>query len=174
MICLTFLSCQGKYRSWAKHANFQSKLPGDSKKRKAAAEAVIRTLDQDLTEKKISERIVPYSHKGFRRTAVEWLAATDQVGKYIHIYILSYHSSQPIQALEHPKFKELIDLASRAKNGVRIPGRKATRGEIKRLFKDHFTKLKAQLNVRLYLILALLSGLFSSLYRLQPLKAKLV
>jgi hypothetical protein len=56
--------------------------------------------------------------------------------------------SQPIQALEHPKFQEMIDVASRATNGVKIPGRKATRGEIKRLFKDHLVRLKAQLNVR--------------------------
>jgi hypothetical protein len=29
----------------------------------------------------------------------------------------------------------------------KIPGRKATRGEIKHMFKDHLTKLKARLNV---------------------------
>ena len=43
----------------------------------------------------------------------------------------------------------MIDVASRATNGVKIPGRKSTRGEIKRLFKDHLTTLKAQLNVNL-------------------------
>jgi hypothetical protein len=58
---------------------------------------------------------------------------------------------QPIQALEHPKFKELIDVASRATNGVNIPGRKATRAEIMHMFKAHLTKLKAQLNVILYM-----------------------
>ena len=42
----------------------------------------------------------------------------------------------------------MIDVASRATNGVKIPGRKATRGEIKHMFKDHLVKLKAQLNVR--------------------------
>jgi hypothetical protein len=55
---------------------------------------------------------------------------------------------QPIQALEHPKFKEMIDVASHATNGVKIPGQKATWGEIKRMFKDHLVKLKAKLNVR--------------------------
>ena len=54
---------------------------------------------------------------------------------------------QPIQALEHTKFRELIDIASRATNGVKIPHRKLTRGDIKRLFKEHLTKLKTQLNV---------------------------
>jgi hypothetical protein len=46
-------------------------------------EEVTRTLDRDLREKKISERVVPYSHKIFRRAAVEWLVATDQVGNSI-------------------------------------------------------------------------------------------
>jgi len=70
---------QGKYRNWAKSANFISKLPRDIKKRKAAAEEATRTLDRDLREKKFSERVVPYSDKLFRRAAVEWLVATDQV-----------------------------------------------------------------------------------------------
>src|SRR5882757_2404318 len=42
----------------------------------------------------------------------------------------------------------MIDVASRATNGVKIPGRKATRAEIMRMFKNHLTTLKAQLNVR--------------------------
>ena len=65
--------------------------------------------------------------------------------------IFSLISSQPIIALEHPKFKELIDVASRATNGVKIPNRRRTRDEIIRLFKDHLTKLKAELNVNLFL-----------------------
>lgn len=66
----------------------------------------------------------------------------------------SFHrlSSQPIQALEHPKFKELIDVASRAKNGINIPGRKTTRAEIMRVFKNHLTTLKAQLNIRVLFV----------------------
>ena len=55
---------------------------------------------------------------------------------------------EPIQALEHPKFKEMIDMAARATNGVKIPGRKATHAEIMRIFKNHLTKLKKTLNVR--------------------------
>src|ERR1700678_437774 len=70
---------QGKYRNWAKGANFESKLPGNVKKRKEAAEHVTRTLDRDLTEKKISERLAPYTDKVFHRAAIEWLVATDQV-----------------------------------------------------------------------------------------------
>lgn len=54
---------------------------------------------------------------------------------------------QSIQALEHPKFKEMIDIASCAKDGVKIPGRKATRAKIKRIFKNHLKDLKERLNV---------------------------
>ena len=41
----------------------------------------------------------------------------------------------------------MIDIAARATNGVRLLGRKSTRAEIIRMFKDHLTKLKARLNV---------------------------
>jgi hypothetical protein len=67
-----------------------SKLPGDNKKRKEAAEEVTRTLDRDLREKKVSERVVPYSDKLFRRAAIEWLVATDQVVNSIQCLI--FHS----------------------------------------------------------------------------------
>jgi len=50
----------------------------------------------------------------------------------------------------------MIDVASRVTNGVKIPGRKATRAEIMCMFKNHFTTLKAQLNVRVPSIFHLL------------------
>ncbi|KAG2087063.1 hypothetical protein BD769DRAFT_1373243, partial [Suillus cothurnatus] len=121
----------GKYRTWAKANAFTSKLPGDlaAKKRKAAQAQ--QQIDVHLTECKLSERTVPYTHQNFRKAAIEWLVATDQ----------------PIQAFEHPKFKDMIDVASRSTQGVKIPGRKATRAEIIRVFKNHLTKLKNKLNV---------------------------
>ncbi|KAF8239858.1 hypothetical protein L208DRAFT_1052466, partial [Tricholoma matsutake] len=69
--------------------------------------------------------VIPYSEKLFHQVAVEWLVGMDQ----------------PIQALKHPKFKELIDVASRTPNGVKIPGQKATQAEIMRMFKNHLTTL---------------------------------
>jgi hypothetical protein len=66
-----------------------SKLLGDVKRRKEAAEEVIRTLDPDLRERKI-ERI-PYSHKIFHQAAVEWLVATDQVSDFI--FLTGYDSN---------------------------------------------------------------------------------
>ena len=41
----------------------------------------------------------------------------------------------------------MIDVAARAINSVKIPGRKATQAEIKQTFKEHLTKLKAWLNI---------------------------
>ena len=41
----------------------------------------------------------------------------------------------------------MIDVASRATNGIKIPGRKATRVEIMRTFKNHLMRLKKTLNV---------------------------
>jgi hypothetical protein len=59
--------------------SFVSKLPGDIKKQKAAAEQATRTLDDDVIEMPPSEQIIPYSDKLFRRVALQWLVATDQV-----------------------------------------------------------------------------------------------
>ncbi|KAI0245258.1 hypothetical protein BJV78DRAFT_1080729, partial [Lactifluus subvellereus] len=122
----------GRYRKWAESVKYKSKLPGDVKKRKAAAEAATRTLDRDLKEMKTSERVIPYTDNAFREAAIEWLISSDQ----------------PIQALEHPKFKEMIDLAGRAKNGVKIPGRKRARTAIMQKFKTYLTTLRVRLNVR--------------------------
>jgi len=41
----------------------------------------------------------------------------------------------------------MIDVASCATRGVTIPGRKGTRAEIKRLFRNHLVNLKSKLNV---------------------------
>ena len=64
-----------------------SKLPGDVKKRKEAAQEVTRTLDRDLQEKKTPEWVAPYSDKLFRRAAIEWLVATDQVRNPILVVV---------------------------------------------------------------------------------------
>jgi hypothetical protein len=101
------LSLQGKYRKWANTEKFESKLPGDIKNRKSAAAAVLQatTLDRHLSEPSLTEQVAPYSDKLFHQVAIEWLVATDQ----------------PIRALEHPQFKKMIDVASRATKGVNVP-----------------------------------------------------
>ncbi|KAF8577232.1 hypothetical protein K439DRAFT_1307506, partial [Ramaria rubella] len=68
----------------------------------------------------LAEIVIPYSDERFKQAAMEWLIATDQ----------------PIQALEHPKFVEMIDVGAREKNSVKVPTGKATREGIMSLFKN--------------------------------------
>ncbi|KAJ7476658.1 hypothetical protein FB451DRAFT_1033335, partial [Mycena latifolia] len=125
------------YRQWAKKNNFESKLEEDIQTRKkAAADAeeaakklLQQTLDPHLRDK--PARVVPYSDALFRDVALEWLIATDQ----------------PLDALNHPKFKEMIDVAARAKDGVKIPGRQASRDEIMALFQRQMDNLRMRIHV---------------------------
>lgn len=57
--------------------NFESRLPGDVKKRK---EAVVKEKQTSLTSH-LQERskVVKYSDALFHHAALEWLVATDQV-----------------------------------------------------------------------------------------------
>lgn len=61
VICIHIMLCssssvgQGKYHNWAKSTKFLSKLPGDVKKHKNAAEEATHTLDHDLRERKVPE-----------------------------------------------------------------------------------------------------------------------
>jgi hypothetical protein len=48
----------------------------------------------------------------------------------------------------------MINIASRATDGVEIPGRKAVRATILRLFKRNLLKLKAHLNVSIPVFLS--------------------
>ncbi|KAF5329115.1 hypothetical protein D9758_017952 [Tetrapyrgos nigripes] len=114
-----------QYDAWCTRVNFKTMLPKARKAAAAAASqsAVQTTLDPHLTEPTVK---IPYSDRLFREAAIEWLIATDQ----------------PLQALEHPKFIHMIDVASRATNGVVIPGRKATRTEIKSIFKRNLNHLR--------------------------------
>ena len=54
-------------------------LPGDVKACKKKTEHAQQAIDSHLTERKLAERIVPYSDKSSKKAAIEWLVATDQV-----------------------------------------------------------------------------------------------
>ncbi|KAG6892438.1 hypothetical protein C0992_000495 [Termitomyces sp. T32_za158] len=106
------------------------RLPNDVKAHKDKAKVDKQSrIDGHLKEKEQEE--IRYSDGFFREVAVEWLVATDQ----------------PIGALEHPKFHQMIDVASRAKNGVTIPNRHQTREEIMNSFKKQMNHLRTRLNV---------------------------
>ncbi|KAG1720187.1 uncharacterized protein EDB91DRAFT_1257104 [Suillus paluster] len=121
------------YCKWCKANKFESMLPPDVKERKNAAAVVNAqqgSLDPHLHKVQPCEHVLPYSDKLFREAAIEWLASTNQ----------------PIQAVDHPSFKKMIDTASRATTGVLIPNRKAMQSKIVSIFKQQMTRLKEWLN----------------------------
>lgn len=114
-----------------------------------SSSAVQTSLDAHA---KPTERAISYTDSLFKQVALEWLIATDQVSLSFAVNPLSCkdvtnYYGQPIIAFEHPKFKEMVDIASRAKTSVKIPGRKATRQEIIDMFHNHLRSLKERLNV---------------------------
>ena len=86
----------------------------------------------------LKEPVLRYSDSNFRAAAIKWIIETDQV---------SPPWLQPLKALQHPSFKNMIDIASRASNGVNLLGSKTTRQAIINLFLTNLAALKERLNV---------------------------
>ncbi|TEB18980.1 hypothetical protein FA13DRAFT_1603760, partial [Coprinellus micaceus] len=120
-----------KYIKWCDCNDFQSKLPSDVKARKEKAASNQTTLDGHAVPIEPAPPSVKYSDALFRQVVEEWLIATNQ----------------PLQCVDHPKFHELIDVASRATEGVKIPTRQATRESIIDRFKKNVAELSAKFNV---------------------------
>ncbi|KAM5545613.1 hypothetical protein V8D89_000651 [Ganoderma adspersum] len=118
-----------RYLKWCNSNDFVSKLPNDIKLHKENIEKKGRqtTLDPHIKEK---EWVVPYSDELFNEVARHWLIAMDQ----------------PLQALQHPSFKEMIHIAARATNGVKIDNLRNTREGILREFRQNVTALSKRLN----------------------------
>ncbi|KAH7903418.1 hypothetical protein BJ138DRAFT_1020674, partial [Hygrophoropsis aurantiaca] len=120
------------YLLWAEANKFISMLPRDAKRRKeeAAVDNQAR-LDAHLKPIPVKERVIPYTDKLFREASIQWLVDTDQ----------------PIAAFEHPSFKNMIDIAAHATNGVKISTRKQTRQAIIDTFKQQLTNIRNKLLV---------------------------
>ncbi|KAF6745562.1 hypothetical protein DFP72DRAFT_824235, partial [Ephemerocybe angulata] len=129
---------QGPYYKWCKQNDFESQLPDDVAERKAAAAASEAKKSGQSTQPPITDhltedpQLLPFTNALFQQAAIEWLIATDQ----------------PISALEHPRFQEMIAIAARATRGVRIPNRHVTRQHIIDLFKKNLSDLRKRLLVR--------------------------
>ncbi|KAH0837807.1 hypothetical protein J3R83DRAFT_6008 [Lanmaoa asiatica] len=97
------------YLRWAEANGFTSMLPKDCKERKDRALSTQKQcqLDPHLHPVAAKEIIPPYSDELFRDTAIQWLINTDQ----------------PLSVLEEPLFHKMIEIASRATKGVKIPNR---------------------------------------------------
>ncbi|KAI1782187.1 hypothetical protein LXA43DRAFT_906527, partial [Ganoderma leucocontextum] len=125
---------KGAYIQWCKKNNFTSMLPNDVKARKKTVDGRTQSrLDKHLREQPPKQCTVPYSDEVFNEAAHQWLIETDQ----------------PIQALQHPSFKSMIDIAARATEGVRIDDLRNTREAIINTFKRNMTRLRDKLNVRI-------------------------
>ncbi|KAF8869629.1 hypothetical protein BD779DRAFT_1430607, partial [Infundibulicybe gibba] len=129
---------KGPYHKWCKAENFLSMLPEDTRARKLELEGLEKNQKMQQTQVidhfnavEPGEAPVFYSDELIKEAAVEWLIATDQ----------------PIQAFEHPKFKNMIDIIARANRGIILPNRKQAREDIIQLFKDQMKRLRERLNV---------------------------
>ncbi|KAG1802169.1 uncharacterized protein HD556DRAFT_1228577, partial [Suillus plorans] len=78
-----------------------------------------------------NERVVQYTDALFQEAATQWLIDTDQ----------------PISALEHPTFKNMINIAGCATNSVILPDHRQTQHAIIDLFKQNITNLRKRLLV---------------------------
>ncbi|KAE9402350.1 hypothetical protein BT96DRAFT_816734, partial [Gymnopus androsaceus JB14] len=108
--------------------NFTSMIPKDIKIRKNAVEAAAASqtvIDDHAVPLPRKEWVLPYLDELFQQAAIEWLIETDQ----------------PISALEHPRFWEMIGTAARTTNSVKIPNCKATHQSIIALFKKNLYNL---------------------------------
>ncbi|KAH9077767.1 hypothetical protein EDB83DRAFT_2217123, partial [Lactarius deliciosus] len=117
---------------------FDSMLPDDTKQRRQAAlDQSVKTLQSSLTDhfKPKDKRPIPYSDKAFACAAIEWLIDGDL----------------PLQVFNRPSFQKMIDIASRATRGVKIPSTWRTCGHIIKTFKQQMCLLKERLNVSSFL-----------------------
>ncbi|KAF7344634.1 putative AC transposase [Mycena venus] len=142
-----------EYHAWCKTNDFESKLKEDVEARQKAQKAeelkkkilTQQSLDPHLREK--PARPAPYTDELLLDAAIQWLIATDQVSTSSLCYHLLTLLQQPIDALTHPKFKEMMDIAARATEGVNLPNSAQTRDAIIKLFHDQMNKLKIRLHV---------------------------
>src|ERR1700730_6335853 len=128
-------------------------LPKDAEQwhQQAVAEKQ-QCIDPHLVEKLQKQSVVPYSNAIFQGAAIEWLVSTDQVSVKISLFSLLFTHGQPIQAFQHPSFQNMVHIAARATNGIKIPDHRQTREAIINSLKQQMTALRNHLNVRLVIL----------------------
>ncbi|KAF8272667.1 hypothetical protein EI94DRAFT_1565549, partial [Lactarius quietus] len=89
------------YRKWCESNCFNSMLPEDAKLHKSIAldKSQQSSVIEHFGPEHVDAKPTPYSHEAFKNASIVWLIKTNQ----------------PIQAFSHPKFKMMIDVASRAR-----------------------------------------------------------
>ncbi|KAJ3738980.1 hypothetical protein DFH05DRAFT_1408068, partial [Lentinula detonsa] len=124
---------RGEYMKWCAANDFKSMLPKDTERRRQAKQDGLAqgTLDGVMVKAERKEAVVPYTDANFLQAAIEWMIATDQ----------------SLWVLEHPAFRKMIDVASRATHGVKLPKRKVARKEIMNMFWKFLCDIKARFSV---------------------------
>ncbi|KLO04531.1 hypothetical protein SCHPADRAFT_795107, partial [Schizopora paradoxa] len=89
------------YTKFCAETGFVSKLAKDKKAREDAEKMKQTSLDGHLKEMPKQAPKLPYSDDNFKELAIRWLVSCDL----------------PLQALENPHFRELIELVARSKDG---------------------------------------------------------
>ena len=79
-------------------------------------------------------RVTPYSDAAFLRATTRFIIDTNQ----------------SLRVTEESSFKDMIDLAARAKNGVTVPSRKTVRKDIITCWKESVASIKGDLKVRVH------------------------
>ncbi|KAF6744250.1 hypothetical protein DFP72DRAFT_826137, partial [Ephemerocybe angulata] len=130
-----------RYNKWCERNDFLSMLPKTVHARRdalaaaAASTSTQQTLDGHVHPIDPAPRVIKYSDALFQQVAEEWLIATNQ----------------PIEALSHPRFHEMIEVAARATDGVKIPEKRAVRESILRHFRNSVKELRDRLNIATFI-----------------------
>ncbi|KAH9063532.1 hypothetical protein EDB87DRAFT_1558211, partial [Lactarius vividus] len=125
-----------RYRKWCKENKFESRLPDDTRQRREAAldkgaKILQSTIIDHFKPESAAEKPIAYSDKAFSCATIEWLI----------------DANLPPQVFNRPSFKRMVDLASSANHGVKLPSPKQTRGHVIKMFKQQMCLLKERLNV---------------------------
>ncbi|KAJ6538627.1 hypothetical protein B0H10DRAFT_1856843, partial [Mycena sp. CBHHK59/15] len=123
-----------EYHAWCKTNDFESKLEEDVKADNKNTRRTNSRRNSSSSKPLKPAQPAPYTDELLLDAAIKWLIATDQVS---HIPLM------------HPKFKEMIDIAARATQGINLPNHDQTHEAIIKLFHDQMTKLKIRLHVRI-------------------------
>ncbi|KLO04093.1 hypothetical protein SCHPADRAFT_841035, partial [Schizopora paradoxa] len=126
------------YAAFCKETGFQSMLAKERAARKALEEAHQATLDGHLKEKPKTPTKIPYSDDNYLDAAIRWLISADL----------------PLQTLENPCFREMIEIVARSKDGkVKHATRQKVREAIIKKYMEHLRDLRKCLNVNLLSII---------------------
>ncbi|KAJ6525359.1 hypothetical protein B0H19DRAFT_868485, partial [Mycena capillaripes] len=91
--------------------------------------------------------VVKYSDVLFAEATIKWMVVTDQARIFQSLRDPRLLTSQPLRTVDNAHFQEMIDIASRAQDGVQGPQRRAILAGMISMFKKKQLQLREHLNV---------------------------